>query len=141
MKAILFWLSLLGVAYAAAGGGGTITLPAKSYAPGTYTIPEITLSANFSTFQINLNRTNFTDPGTKVSIMMDLSGDAGKTWVNNACGFSTVGDPATTTKPNVVTCYCTKQNGCDGSSAANKMRGTAVITGQAVTLAGSIVAQ
>lgn len=145
MKLILiftFFLLPFSLAYGGqAPPGQVITLPLKTYAAGTYNIPETSIP-KVSTMDLKISRASWTDPAVFLRFQVDLSPDSGKTWKTGSnnqgwCGFTSRGGSMMATD-STLQCICAPQYDCDPTSSNNRVRGVVTITGGSLTTSGVI---
>jgi len=118
----------------------TQVFSSRNYQPGTYNIPSTAIPVGVTKVTMTLNRTNWTNPASKVAFFFERSPDGGATWLFEGA-FTAEGGAVTGPDGTVATQTSATFSFPDPTNANRKVRGTLTVSGVAFKTDGSIVTE
>lgn len=117
-------------------------LVSRTYQPGAYDSQALNVPLGYSTFTLDIDRTDWLDPTIKVAGRIDLSLDGGQTWTLGYVAFTAEGGPLKPPSPlpGALDPNHTIVNSDlgDPSNANRQVRSSLTISGAAVKLSASL---
>lgn len=118
----------------------TLIFPQATYPVGSLTILPQPIPTGLQQVRFSVDVSLHMNPLTQWSILLDLSLDGGVTWIAGYIGASRTGAPLSIDRNGVVSPAAWFARSLPEPNNPNRMiRGQSVISGGAITLAGSLV--